>query len=205
MRKFLPILVCLLLLFSISGCNKRDNLEPLGKCPVELQLVTAKDSYKDLSYSFLAPTNWLVVSPSAYLVRSYSAKAITKNQYNYPFIEVRNFEKANSLIPKDERMKMYKDLFNNKYDDYIKIVKKELSVTNTEPSDMKFKLYKGAHGKIVTIQYKFPDLDRKTVFLVVDCYREDIPYNVYGSADIQSKDFDPIKTIPWIMDSLTVK
>lgn len=205
MKKLRTILVCILLLFSVAGCNNKQDLEPLGKCPVEMQTVTAKDSDKDLSYSFSAPTEWMAVSPSAYLVRAYSAKSVTKNQDNYPYVNITNYEKINSLTPREERMKIYKDLFNNKYDDYMKLVEDELSLVDAKPSEIKFKLYKGEHGEIAAIQYTYTDTSKGITFLVVDCYREDIPYSVYGSADISSKDFDPSKTVPWIIDSLTVE
>ncbi|MBE6828776.1 MAG: hypothetical protein E7519_01055 [Ruminococcaceae bacterium] len=204
MRKLLTILVFILLLFSVAGCN-REKLESLGRCPVAMQTVTVKDSDKDHSYSFLAPADWMAVSLSAYLVRAYSAKAITENQDNYPYINITNYEKVNSLTPREERMRIYKDLFNNKDDDYIGLVEKELALVNAKPSDIKFKLYKGEHGKIAAIQYTYTDTAKGITFLVVDCYREDITYSVYGSADIRSKDFDPSKTIPWIIDSLIVK
>lgn len=187
----------------MAGCQTPKS--ELGTPPVSMRTVTAKDSYKDITYSFLAPVDWMAVSPSAYLVRAYSAKAITKNQDNYPFIDITNYEKVNSLTPKDEKMRIYKDLFSNKYNDYIGLVEKELSLVNAKPSDIKFELYKGTHGKIAAIQYTYTDTAKGITFLVVDCYREDVTYSVYGSADIRSEDFDPSKTVPWIIDSLTVK
>lgn len=204
MKKLSVLLLCTLLFFSVAGCNKQ-SLEPLGKCPVELQTITVKDDYyKDLSYSFLAPHGWMSVSPTAYLVRAYSAKAISKDHNNYPYVIITNFEKINSLTPREERMKIYKDLFNNKYDDYMKLAEQELSLANAKPSGITLKLYQGEHGKIAVIQYTYTDTAGGITFSVVDCYREDSTYSVYGSADIRSKDFDPAKTVPWIMDSLTV-
>jgi hypothetical protein len=201
MKKLPIILACTLLLFSIAGCNKQ-NLESLGKCPVEMQTVTNKDSAIDTTYTLSIPRDWQSSSPYRHAVEAIPPGYTDLSELNDDIsltIGVRNYSDDISHSSKD--IQQYKDLFENKTEKYQENITKELQDVGVKALNFQFKVYKGTHGRIAEVKYTYNYEGKDWNYIY--CFREDIPYYAVGGFD-DSKKFSSGEVIPWVADSLQV-
>lgn len=199
MKKVLAILACTLLLSSAAGCN-RQNLEPLGKCPVEMRTVTNKDPNVDAAYTLSIPENWQSGSPYSHSVEAIPPGYRDSSELDEDIssmIGVRNYSDGKS----SEDIQQHKDLFEGKTEEYKNTIIKHFQEVGGNASDFQFKVYQGTRGRIAEMRYT-EEYQGKT-WNYIYCFREDIPYYAVGGFD-RSKKFSSGEVIPWVADSLQV-
>ncbi|WP_411676903.1 hypothetical protein [Caproicibacter sp.] len=199
MKRFLLILVCLLLLSSAIGCNKQ-KLEPLGKCPVEMQTVTNKDQNVDATYTWSIPKGWDSVSLTSHSVEARFPGYTYSSDLDADIslmIGVRNYSDNHS----QEDIQQYKNLFEGKTEEYKNTIMKHFQEVGGNASDFQFKVYKGTHGRIAEVKYTYEYQEKISNY--VYCFREDIPYFAVGGLNSSNK-LSSGDVLPWVMDSLQV-
>lgn len=199
MKKLLTILTCTLLLFSAAGCNKQ-NLEPLGKCPVELQTVTNKDPNVDMTYTLSIPKDWESASPNSHSVEVRSPGYTYSSDLDADIslmMGIRNYADHQS----QEDIQQYKNLFEGKTEEYQKTIVEHFQKVGGSASNFQFKVYKGTHGRIAEVKYT-EEYQGKT-WNYVYCFREDIPYFASGGLNSANK-LSSGEVLLWVMDSLQV-
>ncbi len=205
MKKIIYIISFVLLIFALSSCQK--NFKTIGESPVAMQNVTQNSKDDNITFSFDIPKNWKswgsdYVAVSA-IDSKYIGTEITDELKQYAMIlTVANYQQS-ILLSKEEKIKMYDELFNGNPQPYKEHIAKSIESIGGSLDDFKCDYYKGKKGTLIRVESTTSTEDMSSTD--VRCFRSDIPEYVVTGAIDETLDLSSGEIVLWVMDSLEVK